>query len=122
MQRHTIDYKEILSLFLPAGLLDYFEFTDYSNMGSYYIFCLTEKDEIPEELQNLPLISKGFYPEIVITDFPVRDHTVYLKVKRRRWEDKVTHKTYSRNWKLVADGTHITSEFGSFLKEILGHS
>jgi transposase len=122
MQRHTIDYKEILSLFLPAGLLDYFEFTDYSNMGSYYIFCLTEKDEIPEELQNLPLISKGFYPEIVITDFPVRDHTVYLKVKRRRWEDKVTHKTYSRDWKLVADGTRITTEFGSFLKELLGHS
>ena len=46
MQRHTIDYKEILSLFLPAGLLDYFEFTDYSNMGSYYIFCKTEIDKL----------------------------------------------------------------------------
>ena len=121
MQRKSIDYKEILSMFLPSGILDYFEFTDYSNMGSYYVFCLQEKSEIPTELKSLSLVSKGFYPEITITDFPVRDHTVYFKIKRRRWEDKTTGRTYSRNWKLVADGTHITSEFGSFLKELLGH-
>ena len=121
MQRKSIDYKEILSMFLPSGLLDYFEFTDYSSMGSYYVFCLEEKDIKPEELSSEPLVSKGFYPEVTITDFPVRDHTVYLKVKRRRWENRSTGKTYSRDWKLVADGTRITSEFGSFLKEILRH-
>ena len=108
-------------MFLPSGLLDYFEFTDYSSMGSYYVFCLEEKDIKPEELSSEPLVSKGFYPEVTITDFPVRDHTVYLKVKRRRWENRSTGKTYSRDWKLVADGTRITSEFGSFLKEILRH-
>ncbi len=43
---------------------------------------------------------------------------VYFKVKRRRWEDKISGKTYSRNWKLIADGTRITAEFGSFLKEL----
>ncbi len=101
-------------MFLPARILDYFEFTDYSNMGKYDVFSLHEKSEIPTELKSLPLVSKGFYPEITITDFPVRDHTVYFKIKRRRWEDKTTGRTYSRNWKQVTDGTHITSEFGSF--------
>ncbi len=97
MQRKPIDYKEILSMFLPSGMLDYFEFTDYSNMRSYYVFCLQEKSEIPTELKSLSLVSKGFYPEITITDFPVRDHTVYFKIKRRRWEDNTTGRTYSRN-------------------------
>lgn len=118
MQRKPIDYKAILSMFLPKGMLDYFDFTDYSDMGAYYIFCLEEKNSIPEEYSDLPLVSKGFYPEITVTDFPVRDRTVYFKVKRHRWEDKRTGKTYNRNWKLVADGTRITAEFGSFLKEL----
>lgn len=118
MQKKPIDYKAILSMFLPKGMLDYFDFTDYSDMGEYYIFFLEEKNTIPDEYSSLPLVSKGFYPEITVTDFPARDRTVYLKVKRRRWEDKQTGKTYSRSWKLVADGTRITAEFGSFLKEL----
>ena len=31
-----IDYKSVLSLFLPAGLLDYFDITEASNMGDYF--------------------------------------------------------------------------------------
>ncbi len=48
------------------------------------MFNLQEKSEIPTELKSLSLVSKGFYPEITITDFPVRDHTVYFKIKRGR--------------------------------------
>ena len=93
MQKKPIDYKAILSMFLPKGMLDYFDFTDYSDMGEYYIFSLEEKNTIPDLYSSLPLVSKGFYPEITVTDFPARDRTVYLKVKRRRWEDKQTGKT-----------------------------
>lgn len=118
MKRSEIDYKSVLSLFLPEGMLDYFDIVDYSDMGSYYVICLEEHKEIPSEYSDLRLVSKGFYPEIVVTDFPVRDRTVYLKVKRRRWEDPTSGKTYSRNWQLVAEGTRITKEFASFLKEL----
>lgn len=121
VSHRNIDYKAVLSLFLPKGLLDYFEITDFSDMGSYYIISLEEHSEIPESLKSLDLQSKGFYPQITITDFPVRDRTVYLKIKRRRWEDKNTGKTYSRDWNLVAHGTRITAEFGAFLKELLKH-
>ena len=115
---HPLDYKDVLALFLPAGILDYFEITEASNMGSYYLIGLIEKDIIPEESQDLPLVSKGFHKPIVITDFPARDRTVYLRVTRRRWKDKETGKSYSRNWDMVARGTRITAEFGSFLKEL----
>ncbi|MCI1473326.1 MAG: hypothetical protein LKH27_02840 [Prevotella sp.] len=47
---HPLDYKDVLALFLPAGILDYFEITEASNMGSYYLIGLIEKDIIPEEL------------------------------------------------------------------------
>lgn len=122
IRQANIDYKAVLSLFLPKGILDYFEIVDFSDMGSYYIICLEEYKEIPKSLKHLNLVSKGFYPEITITDFPARDRTVYLRLKRRRWEDKSTGKTYSRDWNLIAQGTRITTEFGAFLKELLRHS
>lgn len=53
MQKKPIDYKDILSMFLPKGMLDYFDFTDYSDMGDYYIFSLEEKNVIPDEYSSL---------------------------------------------------------------------
>lgn len=118
MQRKQVDYKSVLSLFLPQGILDYFDIVDYSDMGSYYLISLEEQKVIPLEHSHMKLVSKGFSPETVITDFPARDRNVYLKIRRRRWEDPLTGKTYSRNWDLVAEGTRITKEFGAFLKEL----
>jgi hypothetical protein len=57
--------------------------------------------------------------EIEVRDFPIRGKAIYLRIKRRRWEDTQTGKTYSRDWNLVATGTCITAEFGTFLKELL---
>ena len=113
-----IDYKTVLSMFLPAGLLDYFDITEASNMGSYFMLVLVEKDIVPEDLKDLPLVSNGFHKSITVTDFPVRDHTMYFRIKRRRWIDKSTGKSYSRDWHLVAAGTRITAEFGAFLKDL----
>lgn len=118
IKHSSVDYKDVLSLFLPKGLLDYFDITEASNMGDYYMLCLVEKDIMPEEYSHLPLVSMGFHDPVTITDFPVRDHTMYLRVTRRRWRDKSTGKSYSRNWDLVATGTRITAEFGAFLKEL----
>ena len=53
-----IDYKSVLSLFLPAGLLDYFDITEASNMGDYFMLVLVEKDIVPENLQGLPLMGQ----------------------------------------------------------------
>lgn len=59
------------------------------------MLVLVEKDIVPENLQGLPLISNGFHKPITVTDFPVRDHTMYFRIKRRRWLDKSNGKSYS---------------------------
>lgn len=118
MKNPAIDYKSVLSFFLPKGLLDYFDIVGFSDMGSYYMISLEEVPAVPCEYSHLGLVSKGFYPEVVITDFPARDRTVYLKVKRRRWEDSKDGRTYHRDRSLIAQGTRITQEFADFLKEL----
>lgn len=71
---------------------------------------------IPQEYSHLHLPPKDFFSEIEVQDFPIRGKAVYLRVRRRRWEDPETGQTYSRDWDLVTSGTRITAEFVSFLK------
>ena len=58
---------------------------------------------------------KLLLPEIIV---PIRGHQVYLHITRRRWVNEDTGKIVFRDWNLVADGTRVTQEFASFLKEI----
>ena len=118
----TATPQEMLSLFLPSGLLDYFDLVNHVSQDTCFILFLEEKPSIPQEYSHLHLHSKGFFPEIEVQDFPIRGKAVYLRVKRRRWEDPETGQTYSRDWTLVASGTRITAEFGVFLKALLGQS
>ena len=118
----TATSQEMLSLFLPSGLLDYFDLVNHVSQDTCFILFLEEKPSIPQEYSHLHLHSKGFFPEIEVQDFPIRGKAVYLRVKRRRWEDPETGQTYSRDWNLVVSGTRITAEFGVFLKALLGQS
>ena len=77
-----------------------------------------EKKDISKEFNSRQLISKGFHNEVVIQDFPLRGKHVFLHVKRRRWTDKQTNEILQRDWNVVAQGTRMTTEFASFLKEI----
>lgn len=121
-EKSPVSPLDLLSLFLPAGMLKYFNLVNHISQDTCFILFLEEKAMIPQELSHLHLHSKRFFPEIEIQDFPIRGKAVYLRIKRRHWEDPSTGMTYSRDWNLVASGTRITAEFGTFLKELLGHS
>lgn len=75
-----------------------------------------ERNIAPKEFSDVELVSKGFYEEITIQDFPLRGKKVYLHVKRRRWTEKNAKHIVKRNWELVAQGTRLTDEFADFLK------
>ena len=66
--------------------------------------------------------SKGFMESVNVTDFPIRDHKVILKIRRRRWTDLRTGKSFSIpiDLDVVAKGTRYSKEFGAFLKETYG--
>ena len=84
-------------------------------------FHFDELNILPEEYLGEDMSSKGFHQESVIKDFPLRDKPLYLHVRRRRWLNKTTGDVVSRDWKLVAEGTHYTQGFASFLKELVGY-
>ena len=46
---------EMLSLFLPAGLLDYFDLVNHVSQETCFIFFLEEKPSIPQEHSHLHL-------------------------------------------------------------------
>jgi len=103
---------------LPEGILAYFEIVNDTIQDEQVHFYLEEKNILPKEYQSKIAQSKGFSPEITVEDFPLRGKPVLLHIKRRRWTLVDSGKIVKRNWKLVAKGTRITSEFASFLKDI----
>ena len=111
-------YETLLSLILPKLLVDYFDLVKTKSEGEILHIYFEEFNAPPQEYASAELQSKGFHKEITIQDFPLRGKTVYLHVKRRRWQMKETNEIVQRDWVLVAKGTRMTSEFSSFLKEI----
>ncbi|WP_224995126.1 transposase [Cesiribacter sp. SM1] len=110
--------KHYLRFLLPEGLLEYFEVNDIKKESQHYIIYLEEKNVAPAQYQQDKLLSKGFYDEVTIQDFPLRGRACFLKVKRRRWHNETTGAVVSRDWELVAKGTRMTAEFAAFLKGI----
>jgi len=111
--------QTMIGMFLPEGVLDYFEVKSVNKNGDSYTIKLEEYNKFPEQFKGEKLVSKGFHPEVTIQDFPQRGKPCYLKVKRRRWLNEDTNQWVSRNWDLVAKGTRMTEEFATFLKGIV---
>ncbi len=114
--------KSLLSYQLPKGVLDYFELVSVKQEEDKLVLQLDELNKKPLTHQDKSLESKGFLPAVRLEDFPIREHMVYLLVRRRKWIDKQTGKTVINTYDLSADGTSYTQEFGVFLKELVGHN
>lgn len=111
--------KDLMGYLLPAGTLEYFELVNVLKDKEGLVLFLEEKNQVPEEYRDQKFHSKGFYPEVRVQDFPIREHKVILSIKRRRWEEPDTGIIVSRDWDLVMKGTRLTKEFAAFLKEAL---
>ena len=107
---------EMLSLFLPVGMLDYFDLVNHVSQETCFILFLEEKPSIPQEYSHLHLHSKGFFPEIEVQDFPIRGKAVYLRVKRRRWENPEIPQivTLTRKQDNISDSSKLCSECFNF--------
>jgi len=111
---------DLAKYFFSQGLLDYFDIVSHKTIEDQVHFYLEEKNILPEEHKTEIAKSKGFTPEITVEDFPLRGKPVLLHLKRRRWTLVESGKIIKRDWQIVAKGTRITSEFASFLKDIIG--
>ena len=111
----------LASAVLPSAVLDYFEIVGLDMTATEMYIRLDER--MNKELsEDLHFESKGFMPETSVTDFPIRDRKVILKIRRRRWTDIRTGKSFSLpiDLDIVARGTRYSKEFAAFLKETFG--
>lgn len=116
------DYLQMLAqIVLPFQILDYFIITGVDQTSTEIHISLDEKMH-PELKDDVHFESKGFMEAVSVTDFPIRDHKVILRIRRRRWTDTRTGKSFSIpiDLDVVAKGTRYSKEFGAFLKETYG--
>lgn len=108
--------KEVLVHFVITDI-EYVDTKDYDEPEMH--IHLDEKME-PELQSDSHFESKGFIAPVEVIDFPIRDHKVILVLRRRRWVDVRTGKSFILPLKLTADGTRYSKEFAAFLKETYG--
>ena len=112
---------QLAEFVLPSDLLHYFSIIKIESDSSLLRIYLDEKME-KELSDDLHFESKGFMAAVEVTDFPIRDHKVILVLRRRRWIDIRTGKSFSLPLQIdiIASGTRYSKEFGAFLKETYG--
>ena len=113
--------KMLAQVVLPSQILEYFAVVGVEQTPKEIRISLDER--MNEELSSdVHFESKGFMEAVSVTDFPIRDHKVILKIRRRRWLDTRTGKSFSIpiDLDVSAKGTRYSREFGDFLKETYG--
>lgn len=82
-------YVQLVKLVLPPEVSESFELkkveVEKVSGGDMLHIYLDEDRATPDNRTDLR--PNGFYPEMLIRDFPIRDHKVTLHVRRRRWID-----------------------------------
>ena len=85
---------QLAELVLPCELLRYFLIVKIEHDSTLFRIHLDEKME-KELSDDIHIASKGFMDAVEVTDFPIRDHKVILVLRRRRWVDTRTGKSFS---------------------------
>lgn len=113
--------QAIASLVLPAQILDYFTVVVLTQTDTEIHISL---DELMDKAlwEDVHFESKGFMEPVSVTDFPIRDHKVILRIRRRRWTATRTGRSFSLpiDLDIAAKGARYSKEFGAFLKETYG--
>ena len=110
---------------LPKDVLDHFIITKIEHVDTKAYdepeMHIRLDEKMDAELQGGGhFVSKGFIAPVEVTYFPIRDHKVVLLLRRRRWTDTRTGKSFVLPLKVTAEGTRYSKEFASFLKETYG--
>lgn len=117
--------KELAELFLPEGILEYFEYAGYERKSKEetkpygeITIILVEKNtvpKLPEEYHDRKIRQKRF-KEIRVDDFPVRGKKVKLLLKRRVWQVEGSDELYKREILTTYPGTKLEKEFAIFFE------
>jgi len=115
-------YLDIVGLIAPGEISKNFEIVLINEKRESITIVFEEKANlIPQGLKGKDAVLDGFLNPVDLQTFPLKDKTVYLSIKRRRWKERgKTDKSYHNTYNLHRRGMKTTNEFGDFLKEELG--
>ena len=110
--------KTLLGFVASQVITDHFELVSIKEYKDHFILEFEELVElVPPELSGREINLCGFTNKIELHTFPQKGKSCYLNIKRRKWEDRSTGKTYSNNYDLHQEGIKATDELGAFLKK-----
>lgn len=123
-------YEGLASFFLPEGVLNFFEVTDFAEIPTKdtNVLYATELHIYLDERDNRPVdmkdsVSDGYGEESCLLDFPTRDKKTVLHVRRKRWtmKDGTTKIVdLKEQIELRQDGTRYSKSFALFLNKANG--
>lgn len=115
-------YQELLKLIVPKEITDNFDLIEIikrTNMITLSFEVLTIR--IPKALRGKEVVLDGYLNQLELQTFPLKDKTVYIALRRRRWKEKGANtQSFSNTYELHVEGMKTTKEFGAFLKEEFG--
>ena len=116
--------EQLARIVLPSEILERFEIvqieTDEEDIDSMSMTIHLDERMNAEYQSNDGYESLGFMEAVSVTDFPIRDHKVVLKLRRRRWKNKQTGESFVEKISVTEKGTRYSKEFAAFLKETYG--
>ena len=116
--------EQLARIVLPSEILERFEIvqieTDEEDIDSMSMTIHLDERINAEYHANDGYESLGFMEAVSVTDFPIRDHKVVLKLRRRRWKNKQTGESFVEKISVTEKGTRYSKEFAAFLKETYG--
>ena len=123
-------YEGLASYFLPSGVLEYFEVTDFAEVPTQdkdvlytmklHIYLDERNNRTPEMKGS---VSDDFGKESSVVDFPVCDKKAVLHVRRRRWtmpDGRTISVDLDKKIQLTHPGTRYSKDFALFLKKANG--
>ena len=120
MDNKKVSYEDLLRLILPGEIFEFFDVIKVDAYEKEVHLFVDEKNVLPYGFNKGEYQSKGFYPEAIIQDYPLRDKAVFIHARSRKWQNVLTSEILSNNFNLTEKGTRYSPGFASFLKGILG--
>ncbi len=113
---------EITELLAPGEINKNFEVVTVNEKKESITITFVEMaNRTPQGLKWKDAELDGFPSSIGFQTVPLKDKTVDLSVKRRRWKERgKTDKSYHNTYNLHRQGMKTTNEFADFLKEEFG--
>ena len=112
--------EQLAQLVLPKEILERFLIvkieTDEADIDAMSMTIHLDERINKAYQENSEYESLGFMEAVSVTDFPIRDHKVVLKLRRRRWKNKQTGESFVEQISVTEKGTRYSKEFAAFLK------